>query len=95
MLYHVDAAEVSSAAGRAAASAETIRGEVASLIAHLEALQGTWQGGAAQAFTGMLAQWRAAQAQLELALDGMSTGLAQAASQYDAAEQSAARFFAR
>ncbi|HEX7589643.1 MAG TPA: WXG100 family type VII secretion target [Demequinaceae bacterium] len=95
MLYHVDAAEVSSAAGRAAASAETIRGEVASLIAHLESLQGTWQGGAAQAFTGMLTQWRSAQAQLELALDGMSTGLSQAASQYDAAEQSAARLFAR
>jgi early secretory antigenic target protein ESAT-6 len=95
MLYHVDAAEVSSAAGRAAASAETIRSEVASLIAHLEGLQGTWQGGAAQAFSGMLAQWRSAQAQLELALNGMSTGLSQAANQYDAAEQSAARLFAR
>jgi WXG100 family type VII secretion target len=95
MLYHVDAAEVSTAAGRAAASAETIRSEVAGLIAHLESLQGTWQGAAAQAFSGMLAQWRAAQVQVELALDGMSTGLSHAASQYDAAEQSAARLFAR
>jgi WXG100 family type VII secretion target len=95
MLYHVDAAEVSAAASRAAASAETIRGEVAGLIAQLESLQGSWQGGAAHAFAGMLAQWRAAQAQLEVALDGMGTGLAQAASQYDAAEQSAARLFAR
>jgi WXG100 family type VII secretion target len=95
MLYHVDAAEVSTAAGRAAASAETIRAEVASLIAHLEGLRGSWQGGAAVAFSGMLLQWRTAQAQLELALDGMGTGLAQAASQYDAAEQSAARLFAR
>ena len=93
MLYHVDAAEVSMAAGRAAASAETIRAEVAGLIAHLEGLRGSWQGGAAVAFSAMLMQWRTAQAQLELALDGMGTGLAQAASQYDAAEQSAARLF--
>jgi len=95
MLYHVDAAEVSAAASRAAASAETIRAEVAGLIARLESLQGTWQGGAAQAFSAMLAQWRTAQAQLEVALDGMGTGLAQAASQYDSAEQAAARLFAR
>ena len=95
MLYHVDAAEVSAAASGAQASAETIRGEVAALIARLEGLQGSWQGGAATAFSGMLTQWRTAQAQLEVALDGMGTGLAQAASQYDAAEQSAARLFAR
>ena len=95
MLYHVDAQEVQGAASRAAASAETIRSEVAGLIAHLEGLQGSWQGGAAHAFTGILTQWRTAQAQLELALDSMGTGLAQAASQYDAAEQSAARLFVR
>ncbi len=95
MMYHVDAGEVSTAGGRAAASAETIRGEVASLIAHLESLQGTWQGGAAQAFAGILAQWRTAQAQVEVALDGMGAALAQAAGQYEAAEQTAARLFAR
>ncbi len=91
--FHVDAAEVASASAFATRSAESIRGEVAAMVAHLSALEGTWQGGAATAFTGVLEQWRGAQAQVEQALDSLSIALSQAAEQYQSAEDAAARLF--
>lgn len=91
--YNVDAAEVATAAGQARASGETIRAEVGSMMAHLTALEGTWQGSAATAFAGVLDQWRAAQAQVELALDSLSGALNQAAEHYATAEESASRLF--
>lgn len=93
--YHVDAAQVAQAATRANASGETIRSEVAALVAQLSSLESSWQGGASAAFAGLLQEWRAAQAQLEHALDSMSVGLSQAASQYEQAEANAARMFHR
>jgi WXG100 family type VII secretion target len=93
--YHVNAAEIAEAASRATASASTIRSEVAAMVAHLTGLEASWQGGASHAFTGLLAEWRAAQAQLEHALDSISTGLNQAASEYEYAETSAMRLFNR
>lgn len=91
--YHVDAAEVASASTRAATSAETIRGEVAAMMGHLTALEGSWQGGAATAFTAVLDQWRGAQVQVEQALDALTVALSQAAEQYQSAEDAAARLF--
>ncbi|MFV0633735.1 WXG100 family type VII secretion target [Demequina sp.] len=91
--YHVDAAEVASASGLAARSSDTIRAEVAAMLGHLTALQGTWQGGAATAFAGVLEQWRAAQAQVETALDSITVALGQAATEYQNAEDSASRLF--
>lgn len=93
--YHVNAAEVAEAAGRARATGEAIRGEVATMLAQLTALEGTWRGTAAHAFAALLDQWRAAQAQVDVALDALSGGLAAAASEYANAESSAARLFAR
>ena len=49
--YHVDAAQVAAASGRAAASAASIRAEATSMLAQLTALESSWQGGAAAAFT--------------------------------------------
>ena len=63
------------------------------MVAHRGALEGTWQGGAATAFTGVLEQWRGAQAQVEHALDSLSIALSQAAEQYQVAEDTAARLF--
>jgi len=95
MLYHVDSEEVAAAAGRAAQSGEAIRSEVAALVGNLQSLDGTWQGQASAAFAGVLAQWRAAQAQVESALGSLSQALSAAAAGYADAEATAARMFAR
>ncbi|MDN4480116.1 WXG100 family type VII secretion target [Demequina muriae] len=91
--YHVDAAEVAAASALASGSAESIRGEVAAMMGHLTALEGSWQGGAAAAFAGVLDQWRGAQVQVEQALDALTVALSQAAEQYQTAEDTAARLF--
>ncbi|WP_297082292.1 WXG100 family type VII secretion target [uncultured Demequina sp.] len=91
--YHVDAAEVASAAALAARSGHSIRGEVTAMMAHLTALDATWQGGAATAFAGVLDQWRVAQAQVEQALDALSGALAGAAEEYQSAEDAARSMF--
>ncbi|WP_084129244.1 WXG100 family type VII secretion target [Demequina sp. NBRC 110055] len=91
--FHVDAAEVAQASALAHRSGDTIRAEVGSLIAQLTALEGSWQGGAATAFAGVLDQWHAAQAQVESALDALSSALGTAATTYQEAEDAATRMF--
>ncbi len=93
--YHVDAAHVAHAAQKATVTGEAIRAEVTGLVAQLTELESSWQGTAQVAFTELLHQWRAAQAQLEQALDSMGTGLAHAAQQYEEAEATASRMFSR
>ena len=93
--YHVNAAEITQAAARANASAATIRSEVATMMGQLNGLEASWQGGASNAFSGLLAEWRSTQAQLEHALDAIATGLTRAAAEYDLAESQATRLFAR
>lgn len=95
MLYHVDSDEVAAAAARASRSGEAIRAEVATLVANLQALDGTWRGQASAAFAGVLSQWRGAQAQVEAALASLSQALGAAATGYADAEAAAARMFAR
>lgn len=91
--YHVDAAEVSAASALASRSADTIRTEVASMMGHLTALESSWQGSAATSFAGVLDQWRGAQVQVEQALDALTSALARAGQEYEAAEETAARLF--
>ena len=93
--YHVDAAAVATASSMAARSAEALRTEVAAMMGHLTALEGSWQGGAANAFAGLLQQWRGAQLQVESALDNITLALGQAAQQYQAAEDTASQLFSR
>jgi len=93
--YHVNAADIADAAARATATAANLRAEVAAMLATLSGLEASWQGGASSAFAGLLAEWKAAQAQLEHALDGISSSLIRAASEYEFAEASAMRLFAR
>lgn len=50
-------------------------------------------GGAAAAFSGTVTQWRAAQNQVETALDAIQAALAQAAQNYADAELTATRMF--
>jgi early secretory antigenic target protein ESAT-6 len=93
--YHVDSSEISRGSQLAIQSGENIRMEVAGLLGMLTSLEGSWQGGAASAFTGVLEQWRSAQAQVETALGSMGAALGQAAQEYEAAETQASRLFAR
>lgn len=92
--YHVDAAQVAAASTTAGRSAEAIRAEVAGMLAHLQSLESSWQGGAATAFAGVVSQWHATQMQVETALDEITRALAQAAEHYQVAEDTAVRMFA-
>jgi len=95
MLYHVDSEAVAAAAARATQSGEAIRSEVATLVATLQGLEGTWQGAASAAFAGVLAEWRGAQAHVESALASLGQALGAAAAGYADAEATAARMFGR
>lgn len=93
MQYQVDSEQLNVASGAVAASVTSVRAEVAAMMRNLDVLQGTWTGGAATAFSGTVTQWRAAQAQVEGALDAIQTALAQAAQTYADAELAATRLF--
>lgn len=93
--YHVDATQVASASSLAARSAQTIRTEVTGMLGHLRALEGSWQGGASVAFTGLIQQWHGTQLQVEAALEEITQALGQAAEHYQSAEETATRMFAR
>jgi WXG100 family type VII secretion target len=84
---------VAQAAGAARASAGVIHAEVAAMLGHLTALQGSWRGAAASTFEGLLDEWRVTQARVESSLDHLSQGLDIAAAQYADAETAAMRLF--
>ncbi|MDE0573718.1 WXG100 family type VII secretion target [Demequina sp. B12] len=91
--FNVDSAQVASAASQAHVTGESIRAEVSAMMGHLTALEGTWQGNASAAYAVVLDQWRGAQAQVETALESLSTALNQAAQTYATAEDTASRLF--
>ncbi|MFH5824864.1 WXG100 family type VII secretion target [Georgenia sp. AZ-5] len=93
--FQVDSAEVALAAAQTRVSTETIRAEVASMMAHLVRLQGTWTGAASAAFGACADQWRGTQAQVEVALEQITVALDAAARTYDDAEANAQGLFAR
>lgn len=93
--FEVDSAEIMRASGNAKASATAIRTEVSAMMGHLGALQDSWRGGASSAFTAVLAEWRATQQQVESSLDSLALCLDAGSRQYEDAENSALRMFAR
>lgn len=93
--YQVDSGQVAQASAAAGTSVAVIRSEVAALLRHLTELQGSWQGGAATAFAGVLADWTATQQRVEASLDQITGALGAAAQHYADAEQQAARLFWR
>ncbi len=92
--FEVDSAQVAGAATAARASGGVIHGEVAAMLRHLSELQGTWRGGAAATFEGLIAEWRATQVQVEASLEHITQALDAAARQYADAELAATRLFA-
>lgn len=95
MQFNVDSGEVAAASARTAHTAAAIRAESAAMLAHLTALEGSWNGVAASAFADVREQWRAAQFHVESALDAITQALGHAAQSYEDAESTAAGLFRR
>ena len=91
MKYTVDSSEVAQAAARTRASAAAVHAEVAAMMAHLLALQGSWTGPAAAAFGDLAQRWRLTQQQVESMLEQISLALGTAATAYADAESANAR----
>lgn len=91
--YNVNALDVENASQQAMSCAESVRAEVNAMMGHLNALEGSWQGSAATAFSGLIQDWKRAQLQVEESLDSISTALSQAAVNYREAEEAATRMF--
>ena len=91
--YEVDSAQVAQASAAAGASVSVIRSEVAALMRHLTELQGSWRGGAANAFGSVMAEWAGTQQRVEASLDHITAQLGTAAQHYSEAEQQASRLF--
>lgn len=92
-VFHVDIAEVSRTSALVHASVESVRSEVASLMANLSALEASWSGQAALQFHQLTQEWQATQAQVETALDEIGSRLQIAANQYAQAEAQATGLF--
>ncbi|GAB2605466.1 WXG100 family type VII secretion target [Pseudactinotalea suaedae] len=93
--FEVDSGEILRAGGNARASAAAIRSEVSAMMGHLAALQDSWRGSASAAFSTVLADWRVTQQQVESSLDSIALCLDAGSRQYEEAETSALRMFAR
>lgn len=94
MKYSVDSAEVALASERTRASAATMHAEVAAMMGHLVALQGTWTGAASQVFADLAQRWQVQQQQIESVLEQISVALNTAANAYAGAEAESQRLFA-
>ncbi|MBM7505525.1 WXG100 family type VII secretion target [Agromyces aurantiacus] len=93
--YQVDSEQVRMATQSVQGTIGRVQSEIASLLAQLTGLQGSWSGQAASAFQGAVADWRGTQQHVEESLAALNRALAVAAAQYADAEQANARLFVR
>ena len=93
--YQVDSEQVQLATQSAQGTIGRIRSEVASLLAQLTGLQGSWTGQAASAFQAAVEDWRLTQQHVEESLSSLSHALGAAGVHYADAEQANARLFLR
>ncbi|MCS4484768.1 WXG100 family type VII secretion target [Gleimia sp. 6138-11-ORH1] len=92
-VFHVNIAEVSRTSALVHASVESVRTEVATLMANLNALEASWSGQAAVQFHQLTQEWQTTQSQVEAALDEIGSRLQLAANQYAEAETQATGLF--
>ena len=92
--YQVDSERIQSSSAAVASSVTQIRQAVGGMYTNLNALQDAWRGSAATQFTSVVAQWRAAQQQMEASLESIQRSLTQASTVYADAEAQASRLFA-
>lgn len=93
--YQVDSEQVRMATQSVQGTIGRVQSEVASLLAQLTGLQGSWSGQAATAFQAAVADWRHTQQHVEERLSALNQALAAAAMHYADAEQANARLFVR
>ena len=93
--YQVDSEQVQMATQSVQGTIGRIRSEVASLLAQLSGLLGSWTGQASTAFQTAVEDWRMTQQHVEESLSGLSHALGAAGAQYAEAEQANARLFLR
>lgn len=93
--YQVDSEAVLGATGALRASIGRLQAEVGGMHAQLVNLQGSWSGQAADAFQGVIVDWKATQQRVEESLAAISQALGQAGQQYADIEQANARLFVR
>lgn len=92
--YQVDSDRIQASGAAVSNSVSQIRQAVQGMYANLNALQDAWKGSASAQFTSVVAQWRAAQQQMELSLESIQNALTQASQVYASAELNASRLFA-
>lgn len=92
--YNVDADAVLTATAAVQSSITRIQGEVNGLHSQLTDLQNSWSGQAADAFQGIIAQWRTTQQRVEESLASINTALTHAGNQYADIEAANSRLFA-
>ncbi len=93
--YQVDSEAVLGATGAVRSSITRIQAEVGGLHAQLTNLQSSWTGEAANAFSGVVTEWKSTQQRVEENLASINQTLTHAAQQYAEIEAANARLFAR
>ena len=91
--YQVDSDIVMGTTSSVRARIETIQGEVNAMMHQLTELQSSWTGEAANAFQGVVADWRGTQRRVEESAVHINTALARAGAQYQEIERSNADLF--
>lgn len=91
--YQVDSDIVMGTTGSVRARIDTIQSEVDAMMHQLTELQSTWSGEAANAFQGIVADWRGTQRRVEESAMHINTALARAGTQYSEIERANTELF--
>ncbi|MCI9890014.1 WXG100 family type VII secretion target [Micrococcales bacterium 31B] len=92
--FAVNAERVNASAAKCAVTSQEVRASVTSLMADLNDLRNSWSGGAAEAFNGLMAQWKTTQDQVFTNLDAIDQALKNASAAYAEVEMLNTRMFA-
>lgn len=93
--FTVDSEAVQATSSRIRGISEQLRGDVATLMHHIDSLESQWTGQAAAAFNAAAQDWRATQTRVEECLNELNLALSQAGTQYAEVEQQNMGMFGR
>lgn len=91
--FHVDSDVVTQTSSQAQQSIIRIQSEVQLLHSQLSNLQGSWRGGAADAFQAVVTEWHLTARRVDESLSSINHALSIAAQQYTEIEMATARMF--
>lgn len=92
-IFSVDSDAVMTATASIRATSDRLQTDTAAMLGQLTHLQGSWTGSASIAFQGVVERWRAAQRDLDAALEEIGSALAVTGQQYAQTELAAAGMF--